>query len=73
MENGTQFGGLTVGEWDSDGWQFSKLTEFRWIRAMRQLFYELKDHAGFGNNSLLLGGNASGELPNSIVWDDTTN
>lgn len=76
LENGTQFGGLTVGEWQSGGWQFSKLTEFPLIprdAAAVRTGDGVHITAGFGNNSLLLGGNTPGELPDEIVWDDTTN
>ena len=74
--DGEQFGPIRIGEFRAGQFRFDPLTAFpaipRDAGAIRS-GEGISLLAGYGDNALLLGGNAPGEYPNAVVWDDTTN
>lgn len=73
---GSQFGPLQAWEYLDGQWAAHQLTAFPLIPRDAAKIHPaggLELLGGYGGNSLLLGGNAPGEFPNAIVWQDTAN
>lgn len=69
------FGSLEIIQYVAGAWQTSLSTDFPAIPRDAQIPYPQDGFAilaGFGSNSIVLGGNNAGEFPNQIVWDDTS-
>lgn len=73
---GSQFGPLQAWEYSGGQWAARQLTGFPLIPRDAAKIHPgggLELLGGYGANSLLLGGNAPGEFPNAVVWQDTAN
>lgn len=76
LVDGERFGPLTVREREGDAWPIRLQTAFAAIpRDVGRIGPAggLQLGAGFGANSLILGGNGPGAYPDSVVWADTSN
>lgn len=73
---GSQFGPLQAWEYLAGQWATQQLTGFPLIPRDAAKIHPaggLELLGGYGGSSLLLGGNAPGEFPNAVVWQDTAN
>ncbi len=72
--NNEQFGPVQIGDYQNSQFITEQLTGFAAIPRDAGVINAgegVSLLAGFGSNGILLGGNAPGMLPNSVVWDDT--
>ncbi len=74
--DGSKFGPLQAWEYLDGQWVTRQLTDFPLIPREAAKIHPaggLVLLGGYGARSLLLGGNAPGEFPNAVVWQDTAN
>lgn len=72
--NNEQFGPVQIGDYQNGQFFAEQLTGFAAIPRDAGVINAgegIALLAGFGSNGILLGGNAPGMLPNTVVWDDT--
>lgn len=75
-QTGSTVGALRLAQWVEGVWQFTRLSEHPLIPRDAGVIHPGQGvtlAGGFGGTSLLLGGNAPGELPGAVVWEDTSN